>query len=358
MEHTLLKPRNLVIGRQGIPYSTVHHLLHGTSGGGIIHHDGNLYPPIGIDDELEDINGMEEDLGLLSKEQLDIRTAVDLCCLWRYDYPSRVREICGIIGGSKQTALRLHYQISPQKRQEFLDYCAALRGWLEEVSPDDESYFRQGSEKTTQKVYGFLGNRDPLKNKLVERTHIALAGRFLNCSFWGNNENEPKTNLLPYLGDMLDAGSFSQLSTLEDFIRKEMGRGAKDFLCDVGGGAEPACHFKFIRRVDILVSSIGCMEWRGNLPAKDSTVRGRRNTTAGFLQVLQKYWDGGVSSIGAESPELEGELFELLGEPNELKRWLVASLWKNIKKQTMSEAFPMVSWVEFVRTGESYLDTL
>ena len=51
-------------------------------------------------------------------------------------------------------------------------------------------------------------------------------------------------------------------------------------------------------------------------------------------------------------------LFALLGEPSDLKKWLVASLWMNIKNQTSYETFPMNAWVEFVQIGEHYMDTL
>jgi hypothetical protein len=149
------------------------------------------------------------------------------------------------------------------------------------------------------------------------------------------------------------------MSEIERLVKKEMGRGADDFLRDVGGSSEPACHFKFIRRVDILVSSIGCMAWRGNLPEKDGDIRGRRKKTARTLDVLESYWNGReIASEDQEAATEKERLFELLGESNDLKRWLVASLWMNIKNQTSYDRFPMNSWVEFVQIGERYMDTL
>jgi len=52
---------------------------------------------------------------------------------------------------------------------------------------------------------------------------------------------------------------------LESEIVDRLGGRAYDFLCEVGG-AEPPCHFKFIRRLEILIGSIGCLKWRGCLP--------------------------------------------------------------------------------------------
>lgn len=226
-------------------------------------------------------------------------------------------------------------------------------------APDDATLFRESSEKTVHRVYQFLGKKDPLKKMLVERTYLGLSSRFLNCSFWGASVREPETPLSPYTAQQLPDDWSERLSALEYSIRKEMGHTAGDFLCEVGGSAEPACHFKFIRRVDILVSSIGCMRWRGNLPIKDGSIKGRRQLTRLYLDVLEKYWKARNSSYTNKNGEqLEKELFEQLGEPSDLKRWLVASLWKNIKNQTLYNAYPMKRWVEFVRIGEDYIKGL
>ena len=284
MEHSLLTPRKIVFKNDGIPFMVVKQLLKEGK-----FHDHNLRNGFGSDSDLEIINQMELKLSPLSPEQMDKRVAADFCCIWRYDYPERVYDICKIIGGGDNMALRLHYQISPQRRQEFIDYAEALKGWLEDISPDKTSHFRPGSEDTVNKVYGFLGTKDPLKKMLVERTYIGLSLRFLNCSFWGSNNPEKEVNLFPNTAQQLPDNSYQRMLQMETRISKEMGPSARDFLIDVGGSSEPACHFKFIRRVDILVSSIGCLKWRGNLPEKDGNIKGRRKITALFLNILEKY---------------------------------------------------------------------
>jgi hypothetical protein len=125
----------------------------------------------------------------------------------------------------------------------------------------------------------------------------------------------------------------------------------------VGGSSEPACHFKFIRRVDILVSSIGCLKWRGNLPEKDENIKGRRKITMLFLDILEKYWKNDNHN-GSYECDTEKKIFNILGQPDEFKRWLVACLWKNIKNQTQTHSYPMKRWAEFVRIGEKYLASI
>ncbi len=350
MEYSLLSPHNIILKKQGIPYNIIEHLIINRK-----FHDSNLQKGFGIDKDLKEINHMEEMLGNLAAEQIDRRIATDCCCIWRYDYPQRVHDICALIGGRPHTATRLHYQVCPARRQEFIDYADALQGWLRDIPPDDDCY-SSAAQATIQKVYQFLGAKDPLKELLVERTYYGLSARFLNCSFWGNNADGSETHLYPYTAQQLPADWPRKMAALEQSIQEEMGSGSADFLCEVGGAAEPACHFKFIRRVDILVSSIGCLRWRGNLPPKDGTVKGRRQLTRLYLDILEKYWRGTqVTPTDSERQQLQSELFELLGEPSDFKRWLVASLWKSIRNQTEYSAYPMRRWVEFVRIGEEYL---
>ncbi|MCP4716579.1 MAG: hypothetical protein GY868_15770 [Deltaproteobacteria bacterium] len=353
MEHTLLTPRTMTLQRDGIPYSLIAPLVQEGR-----YYTANLTKGFDRDHDLDEICRMEKNLGSLSPRQISARVATDCCCIWRYDYPKRVHEICAIIGGSSHTALRLHYQISTERRQELIDYACALKGWLEDRHPDDSSFFRPGSEATTKKVFGFLGSPDHLKKLLVERTYIGLSRRALNCSFWGHNDNEPQTPLQPYHAQELPSDWQDQLSNLERAVYHEMGSGAGNFLCEVGGTAEPACHFKFIRRVDILVSSIGCLEWRGNLPPKDGRIKGRRHITAQYLEILKNFWDGTTASLDADGEKIMQDLFTLMGEPTDFKKWLAACLWKNIENQTMHDAYPMKRWVEFVRIGEEYLHDL
>jgi hypothetical protein len=361
MEHSLLTPRNNVLKGEGIPYRLIHHLMEGTHTHGHCYCDGNLISGSyrGPDEDIAEINDLERSLGRLSPEQMDMRVMADFCCIWRYDYPRRVHELCAAIGGSTHTAFGLHYQICAARRQELIDYAEALKQWLNEGESEPQKNTTARQNSAIDKVFDFLGSKEPLKKLLVERTYLGLSSRALNCSYWGFNARR-NVSLAPYTAQELAADWHKRMSALERSIQKEMGHRAQDFLCDVGGTAEPACHFKFVRRVDILVSSIGCLRWRGNLPPKDRTISGRRSITSQYLAILEQYWresSGSDPAVnGEDAGKIRDELFALLGERTALKRWLAASLWKNISNQTRFHAFPMKRWVEFVRIGEDYLN--
>jgi hypothetical protein len=351
MEEMLLSPHGTTLGRQGIPLSLTAHLV--KSGR---FYDENLRQGYGGDADLEAIHALESQAGNLSADDEERRIAADFCCIWRYDYPGRVHEICSIIGGSRHTALRLHYQVSPGRRQELIDYAEALKGWVHGLVEQDVPGYTGAGRGTIDKVYGFLGTREPLKLLLAERTYYGLARRSINCSFWGFNEKEPSTALAPYSPQKLESNWHKRMAQLENEIQQQMGRAARDFLCDVGGSSEPPCHFKFVRRIDILVASIGCLRWRGNLPPKDGVVSGRRAITRSYLDALECYWRG--ARVDAGDQDLADSLASLLGSATDTKRWLVACLWKSIKNQTLHQAYPMRHWVDFVRIGEDYIERL
>jgi hypothetical protein len=105
------------------------------------------------------------------------------------------------------------------------------------------------------------------------------------------------------------------------------------------------------------VSRIGYLKWRVSLPEKDENIKGRKQITACFLIILEKYWKNDNYSENYEC-ETEEKSFNLLGQSDKFKKWLVACLWENIKNQTETHFYPMKRWAEFVRIGEKYLASI
>ena len=349
----------------GIPYSAVYHLLDGTrkidrksekEEENCYFHDENIrgYGRGGPDQEVQEINKMELKLGSLSPAIRDMRTMVDFCCIWRYDYPGRVHHICSAIGGSGDTLGRCHYQVGTDKRDELTAYARAMKKWL--GTKGDKKTVTAGCHdlpvEIEGRVFSLLGEREGIKELLVERTLIGLASRHIDCSFFGSDGTGNPVGVFPCHAMSLERDWHSRMKVLENEIQKILGARAYDFLCEVGG-AEPPCHFKFIRRLEILLGSIGCLTWRGFLPPKDGRVSGRRQVTEKYLAALHAYWDSESTDNTLCDEDayrsLKGELFDALGEPVLYKKWLVASLWKNIKNQTQYQAFTIKRWVEFVQ---------
>ena len=356
---------------QGFAYDSVSHLLQGTKKSKM-QRDSSPDNPYFLDEnirgyswgdnqELAEINELELNVGKLSPEICDLRTIVDFCCIWRYDYPQRVHDICNAIGGKGNTLARCHYQVGTEKRDELIAYAQALKKWLgnnrekADISLDD----KQMVEEVEGRVFTMLGKRENIKDLLVERTFLGLASRNIDCSFFGSRGDGLPEHVFPSNAARLENDWRSRMRYLEREILNEMGGEAYDFFCEVGG-AEPACHFKFIRRLEILIGSIGSLKWRGYLPPKDSKVSGRRKVTQDYLSILHAYWsDAGSRESGKDEnlQSLQKTLFDALGEPENFKRWLVASLWKNIRNQTEHQAFTMKHWVEFVQITRSQMSS-
>lgn len=359
---------------KGIPYRQVYHLLCGskktkkTLDRNLKNHyylDANIlgYEGVNSDREVKEINEMEFHLGSLSPEILDLRAMVDLCCIWRYDYPERIHQICKAIGGSGDTVSRCHYQVGTEKRDELTAYAHALKEWIGKGSDENEISLADDKieEKVRTKVFKLLNKKERLKELLVERTLLGLVNRHIDCSFFGSAKEEKPVNTYPCHALDPPKDLRSRMGILENEIEKKLGGKAYDFLCEVGG-AEPPCHFKFIRKLEILIGSIGCLKWRGHLPPKDNRVSGRRQLTKKYLSVLRAYWTNGAlegeGNIDNSGHTLKKELFDALGESSPFKRWLIASLWKNIQIQTSHQAFTMKRWVEFVQIIRSQMSAI
>ena len=181
------KELDLLKGK-GIPYQHVYHLLSGTRKSKTsYYHDENItgYGWSSSDNEIKEINEMELQLGDLTSEILDLRTMIDLCCIWRYDYPERVHLICKAIGGSGDTASRCHYQVGTDKRDELTAYALALKKWLGESGDEGEVSLKDSKigEEIEAKVFNMLGEKEEIKELLVERTLLGLVSRHIDCSF-------------------------------------------------------------------------------------------------------------------------------------------------------------------------------
>lgn len=358
---------------EGIPYGDVCHLLFGTRKPKALMDqekteasflDENLrgYGYGNADQEVQAINRLELEIGSMTPETRDLRTMVDFCCIWRYDYPGRVHLICKAIGDGKAAASRCHYQVGTEKRDELSAYANALKKWLGKNGDQRGTLIAESGLEGAieERVHDMLGKRDTLKEMLVERTLLNLASRHIDCSFFGSRGDGKPVRVFPSYAFPLAADWRSRMMMLEQEIQRKMGSAAFDFLCEAGG-AEPPCHFKFIRRLEILIGSIGCLKWRGYLPPKDSRVSGRREVTQHYLAVLHAYWaDAPPHAAEPDHPshDVKNELFAALGKPNPSKKWLVASLWKNIKNQTDHRAFTMKHWVEFVQIMRNRVSTL
>jgi hypothetical protein len=352
--------RILSLRGQGIPYHLVYHLLEGSSkplrpspGQSKKYHDANLLWR-GDDKEIEEINLLEAEAGELSQNIRDLRAMVDFCCIWRYDYPENLLSTCMAIGQTKALPARCHYQIGPERGEELNAYAAALKNWLQE----SHIFTTERDREISEDVFRILGMRTPLKEKLAERTYLGLVNRYFDCSFFGNDSPETLVPLFPFSSHLRRSNRQNRIYELESDITREMGGTGYNFLGEVGG-VEPPCHFKYIRRLLILIGSIGSLKWRGYSPPMDPRMKGRRELTRLCLSALESFCKGKLITsditVGKEHEGLRERILDLLGRPDTFKKWLAYSLYKNIKNQTLYQAYTMKRWVEFGRIKDNYL---
>jgi hypothetical protein len=361
------RDRVLYLKGKGIPYHLVYHLLEGSSkplhplsGQSKKFYDANLlWRNVSDDSEIKEINTLELEAGDLSSSIRDLRVMVDFCCIWRYDYPKNLIKTCRAIGQMKSLSARCHYQIGIERGEELNAYATALKSWLEET----QTCTNDSERKIIMEVFRILGTRNHLKKLLVERTYLNLINRYFDCSFFGYDSSETNVPLSPFAPALQQNRLNCQrrIYELDSTIIREMGGAGYNFLGEVGG-VEPPCHFKFIRRLLILIGSIGTLKWRGYVPSIEPRMKGRRELTRICLTALESFFRGENIPPGLPLDKGQKELFEkirdLLGKSDTLKNWLVFSLYKNIKNQTLYQAYTMKRWVEFVRIKDKYISTL
>jgi len=350
---------------KGIPYHLVYHLLEGTPkpvkpspGQSKKFHDANLLWRGTIDDrEIDDINDLEMKTEGLTPSLLDVRAMVDFCCIWRYDYPENLLSICRAIGEMKTYPVRCHYQVGTERGEELKAYSSALKHWIE----GEKVSSTEREQEITAEVFRILGTRNPLKEKLAERTYLGLVNRYFDCSFFGYDPSETRVSIFPFFSQARSSNLQNRIYELEREITREMGGESYNFLGEVGG-VEPPCHFKYIRRLLILIGSIGSLKWRGYSPPMDPRMKGRRELTRLCLTALESFFREIEikvdSALEKQQKKLMNNIIASLGKPDILKKWLAFSLYKNVKNQTLYQAYTMKRWVEFVRIKDSYLSNL
>ena len=357
--------RAIALRGKGIPYHLVYHLLEATPkfvkpspGQSKRFHDANLLWRGTIDDrEIEAINDLEMKAEGLTPSVLDLRAMVDFCCIWRYDYPENLLFICKSIGEMKAYPARCHYQVGTERGEELNTYSSALKSWLD----GKQVFSTEREQEITAEVFRILGTKNPLKEKLAERTYLGLVNRYFDCSFFGYDPSETRVSISPFFSQAKSSNRQNRIYELEREITREMGGESYNFLGEVGG-VEPPCHFKYIRRLLILIGSIGSLKWRGYSPSMDPRMKGRRELTRLCLTVLESFFrEKDIKADGAldkQQKELRDKIIASLGKPDTIKKWLTFSLYKNVKNQTLYQAYTMKQWVEFVRIKDAYISNL
>jgi len=348
----------------GIPYHLVYHLLEGSPrpirsspAQNKRFYDANLlWREVSKDLEIQEINSLEMKIGQVTPFILDLRTMVDFCCIWRYDYPDNFLSICRVIGEMKAYPARCHYQIGIERGRELNAYASALLNWIK----GEQSFTTEQEREITAEVFKILGIRNQLKEKLVERTYLGLINRHIDCSFFGYDSTKTKVTISPFSSQRLTYDWQSRIHELEREIMREMGSEGYNFLGEPGG-VEPPCHFKYIRRLLILIGSIGVLKWRGYVPPIDPKMKGRRELTHSYLTTLESFFKRkGISheKLDKQEEDLREKILKSLGESDTIKKWLAFSLWKNLKNQTLYQAYTMKRWIEFGRIKDSYIRNL
>jgi hypothetical protein len=100
-----------------------------------------------------------------------------------------------------------------------------------------------------------------------------------------------------------------------------------------GRGWIEICHHKAFRRLDIQISSIGAGRWRGGLPAGGTDGILRAETLEAYLLPVKDWLRGSEALPEPPSRDIYEKIQGLLGEPDDIKRFLASLLASLLRSQ-------------------------
>jgi len=274
----------------------------------------------------ERVRSFEDAFGKADPDTLAVMAQASYFCWFEVEYERDYVEVCRAIGSGKPTSLFLCRQVTPGRWAEMNSYVVGVQRWLGSDALLPEAV---DVDKISQ-IMQWLGERSPPKEALAELflchlttdlLRLGLAklsgvddpdeGAYVDFTRWYHGTDG--TPLAPESREEL-------INDLKRRVRQEMARApndAEELVTSILRVSQPACQHRFSRYQDIKITSIGALEWRGNVPPDTEVPRlaaaqwFERASLEGWLQGLPPRTD------------LAEKLYDALGTPTERKKSLV-----------------------------------
>jgi hypothetical protein len=252
------------------------------------------------------------------------------CCRFHADFPRNLLRACEAIGRGKACAGRSCCHVSPGRWTSANEYVAAIQGRLRGVDPwtladegdyDAENvarfYSMMGGEVTPAREALFQRYLFVLVNRLKWATRFHLLGDAstgdTDLTFRSFDHEYLSQGGAPYYDLTTDSPEITEL----DRIIRGLPDGEK-WIQKLDEPEQPLCQQRYLRHQDIKISSIGCGEWRGNLPVDDKPGSYYRGLFEAYDSALQSWLDG-----KAPRDEASQQVSSRLGDATPKKRELV-----------------------------------
>ncbi len=270
------------------------------------------------------VRQFEKSFGAVDDSTLGVLAQTAFFCYFEVEYRQDFLHACRAIGMGSPTSQYSCCQLSPARWEEVNAYVVGVHSWLSAerpVSPDVDG-------ATVRQINEWLGSHHKAKVALAELLLERLIGHLWSAELallGGDTPPDPR----PYPdyrawyvrpdGTYYARGDWEETSVaLSQSVRDAMGETAAEaekLIQGITRETQPPCMHRFTRYMDIQVTSIGALKWRGRLPsqAEPKTAAGTWLDTA---SAAVRAWAGGRAVEGQVAERIHG----ILGEPTEGSR--------------------------------------
>jgi hypothetical protein len=293
------------------------------------------------DSEILDIDRMEDHITPIGPNVSRIReliSSLELCHHKANQWVSNIIEAIGAGETKKGLGNRSPGQQHPAEKV-WQNACAALSAWCEGY-PGTE-FDLSIDTIPASRLLACLGERSPLKEWQVQR----VIEKIRSVIHWQQSCDDPTAQ---YVWILLSAGEYESTyrnecpehyTEHEDFWLRTV----RTIIHDAENGHETElslglaidmlwpCHWRFVENLQIVLEAIG-----GSLHPKKPFAACGRNITLLPIRRRMEVVSNTLKLFCNDTElnkEVDKDLLELLGKPNEVKKWLAASLDKTIRLQ-------------------------
>ena len=316
-----------------------------------------------------------------------VMAQASLLCWFESEYEQNFLEVCRAIGQEKPTTQYHCRQLTPTRWVTINTYVVGVRRWLGCSRPLPGTV----DGPRTEQIGQWLGERSEAKDALCNLFLIKLIDELWNYASLTRLGNQASTDTAAYddftewyyqndgtvyatdrsaVNDAAHArfsewyqdrdltSRVSQRSTDTDAdtamrlkirdinvrVISDLGLATAEMLLrGILTESQPPCHHRFTRYLDIQITSIGCLKWRGNLPLSDLEDKQRS------VQWLTQASSAARSWLAGHAPQdpLTVTIHDALGEPSPRKNALVADF-------LLADREAMFDWLTWYSRDHDY----
>lgn len=302
------------------------------------------------DEEVHAIHRLFEDAAPLDDDFRIMRLQVASYEACHYAFPDSLMKLVASIGtgvADRELKTGCYANLGPntsdlQRLERISAYAAILGEWAEQIGISISLSLHPDHEEDVHLIHDMLGpwsrpkalyaRRLALLVGLIEKVADGYDSYSNHHCYPGAAEIDREIFLTEGVPAELIPEPLDEKSFLEILSRR-----SNPLLANISSYGPVFCRLNLFRHFHIMISSVGCGEWRGVMPETGENRRNVERFIPSLVCALNGWLAGLHPSVSAQcwpdALEACEEVGNLLGESTPQKRCVVAMLWKRLKNQ-------------------------